>query len=71
MDRGAWWPIVHGVAERWIKLSDFTFHVLEKEMAIQCSYLENPRDGGAWWAAVYEVAHSQTLLKRLSSSSKR
>ena len=36
---------------------------------LQCSCLENPRDGGAWWAAVYGVAQSQTLLKRLSSSS--
>ena len=36
---------------------------------LQCSCLENPRDGGAWWAAVYRVAQSQTQLKRLSSSS--
>ena len=36
---------------------------------LQCPCLENPRDGGAWWAAVYGVAQSQTLLKRLSSSS--
>ena len=35
----------------------------------QCSCLENPRDWGAWWAAVYGVAHSRTLLKRLTSSS--
>ena len=35
----------------------------------QCSCLENPRDGGAWWAAVYGVAQSRTRLKRLSSSS--
>ena len=35
----------------------------------QCSCLENPRDGGAWWADVYGVAQSQTRLKRLSSSS--
>ena len=34
-----------------------------------CSCLENPRDGGAWWAAVYRVAQSRTRLKRLSSSS--
>ena len=27
---------------------------------LQCSFLENPRDGGAWWAAVYGVAQSQT-----------
>ena len=33
----------------------------------QCSCLENPRDGGAWWAAVYGVAQSRTRLKRLSS----
>ena len=36
---------------------------------LQCSCLENPRDGGAWWAAVYGVVQSQTWLKRLSSSS--
>ena len=34
-----------------------------------CSCLENPRDGGAWWAAVYGVAQSRTWLKWLSSSS--
>ena len=38
---------------------------------LQCSGLENPRDGGAWWAAVYGVAQSQTRLKRLSSTSNR
>ena len=37
---------------------------------LQCSSLENPRDGGAWWAAVYGVAQSRTRLKRLSSSSR-
>ena len=37
---------------------------------LQCSCLENPRDRGAWWAAVYGVAQSRTRLKRLSSSSK-
>ena len=36
---------------------------------LQCSCLENPRDGGAWWAAVYGVAQSRTRLKQLSSSS--
>ena len=36
---------------------------------LQCSCLENPRDGGAWWAAVSGVAQSLTRLKRLSSSS--
>ena len=37
---------------------------------LQCSCLENPRDGGAWWAAAYGVAQSQTRLRRLSSSSR-
>ena len=36
---------------------------------LQCSCLENPRDRGAWWAAVYGVAQSRTWLMRLSSSS--
>ena len=36
---------------------------------LQCSCLEDPRDGGAWWAAVYGVAQSRTRLKRLSGSS--
>ena len=35
----------------------------------QCSCLENPRDGGTWWAAIYGVAQSRPQLKRLSSSS--
>ena len=38
---------------------------------LQCSCLENPREGGAWWADVYGVAQSWTWLKRLSSSSSR
>ena len=36
---------------------------------LQCSCLQNPRDGRAWWASVYGVAQSWTRLKRLSSSS--
>ena len=36
---------------------------------LQCSCLENPKDGGAWWGAVYGIAQSRTQLKRLSSSS--
>ena len=36
---------------------------------LQCSCLENPRDGGAWWAAIYGVAQSRTQLNRPSSSS--
>ena len=38
---------------------------------LQCSCLENPRDGGDWWAAIYGVAQSRTRLKRLSCSSSR
>ena len=38
---------------------------------LQCSWLENPRDRGAWWAAVYGVAQSWTRLKWLRSSSSR
>ena len=36
---------------------------------LQCFCLENPRDGGAWWAAVYGVTQSRTQLKRLSGGS--
>ena len=56
MDGGAWWAAVHGVMKSWTWLSDFTFtfhfHGLDKEVAthssgleLQCSCLENPRDG--------------------------
>ena len=57
------------------QLSDFTFtfhfHTLKKEMATHCSVLawRIPGTRGAWWAAVYGVAQSQTWLKWLSSSS--
>ena len=75
MDRGAWWAAVHGVAQSWTRLSDFTFTFLfsctgeGNGNPLQCSCLENPRDGEAWWAAVYGIAQSWTQLKRLSSSS--
>ena len=41
MDGGAWWAAVHGVAESWTRLSDFTFHLhaLGKEMATHSSVL--------------------------------
>ena len=51
-------------------LSLFTFmHWRRKWQPTLCSCLENPRDGGAWWAAIYGVAQSRTLLKQLSNSS--
>ena len=51
-------------------LSLFTFmHWRRKWQPTPVFCLGNPRDGGAWWAAVYGVAQSQTRLKQLSSSS--
>ena len=69
MDGGAWKAAVHGVAEGWTQLSDFTFtfhfHALEKEMATYSSVLawRIPRDREAWWASVYGVSQSWTRLK--------
>ena len=59
------------VGHEWAtSLSLFTFmHWRRNGTPLQCSCLENPRDGGAWWAAIYGVAQSRTQLKRLSSSS--
>ena len=121
MERGAWKAAVHGVAEGWTRLSNFTFtfhlHHWRRQWhptpallsgkshgwrslvgcspwgreesdtterlhfhfslscigegngnPLQCSCLENARDRGACWTAVYGVAQSQTRLKRLSSS---
>ena len=61
----------HRVGHDWAtSLSLFTFmHWEGNGNPLQCSCLENPRDGGAWWAAVYGVTPSRTWLKRLSSSS--
>ena len=59
------------VGHNWAtSLSLFTFmHWRGNGNPLQCSCLENPVDGGAWWAAVYGAAQSWTRLKRLSSSS--
>ena len=54
-----------------ISLSLFTFTGEGNGSPLQCFCLENPRDRGAWWAAVYGVAQSRTRLKRLGSSSSR
>ena len=51
MDGGAWWAAVHGVAKSRTRLSDFTFHFSLSCIGegngtpLQCSCLENPRDG--------------------------
>ena len=50
-------------------LSLFTFIGEGNGNPLQCSCLENPRDGEAWWAAIYGVIQSRTWLKQLSSSS--
>ena len=72
-----WMEEPGGLQSMGSRLSDFpfTFHFSLSCIGegngnpLQCSCLENPRDGGAWWAAVYGVAQSWTQLKRLSSSS--
>ena len=69
---GGLWPMGSlRVGQDWAtSLSLFTFmHWRRKWQPLQCSCLENPRDGGAWWAAVSGVAQSRTRLKWLSSSS--
>ena len=58
------------VGHDWVtSLSLFTLCIGEGNgNPLQCSCLENPRDRGAWWAAVYGVAQSRTRLKWLSSN---
>ena len=56
----------------WFEDSGINYVLLDQRdgngTPLQWSCLENPRDGGAWWAAVYGVAQSQTRLKWLSRS---
>ena len=53
-------------SKSWTRLSDFHFSLScigeGNDNPLQCSCLENPRDWGAWWAAVYGVAQSRTRL---------
>ena len=59
------------VGHNWATSLHFSLSYIGEENSnpLQCSCLENPRDGGAWWAAIYGVAQSRTQLKWLSSSS--
>ena len=58
------------VGHDWAASLSFSLSCIGEENGnpLQCSCLENPRDGGAWWAAVYGVTQSLTWLKWLSSS---
>ena len=62
-----------GVGNDWATSFHFSLSCLGEGNGnpLQCSCLENPRDGGAWWAAFSGVVQSWTRLKRLSSSSSR
>ena len=58
MDRGAWWAAVHGVAQSWTLLKRLSMNACIGEgngNPLQCSCLENPRDGGAWWLTSMEL----------------
>ena len=79
MDRGAW-DSSHEWRSPWSRSESDTTELLHGHFSLsctgegngnplQCSCLENSRDGGAWWAPVYGVAQSQTRLKWFSSSS--
>ena len=73
MDGGAWWAT--GGREESDTTERLHFHFSLSCIGegngnpLQCSCLENPRDGRAWWAAVSGVAQSRTRLKQVSSSS--
>ena len=60
-----------GVGHDWATSLSLSFSCIGEGNGnpLQCSCLENPRDGGAWWTAIYGVAQSRTQLKRPSSSS--
>ena len=69
------WMALHGMAHSFIELCRLLHHykaVIHEYwsgLQVELSCLENPRDGRAWWAAIYGVAQSRTQLMRLSSSS--
>ena len=73
---GAWQAAVHGGRKESDTTEQLHFHFSLSCIGegngnpLQYSCLDNPRDEGAWWAAVYEVSQSRTWLKWLSSSSR-
>ena len=78
MGRGAWWAAVHGVAESWTRISDFTFtfhfHALEQEMATHSSVLAwripgTVEPGGLPSMGSHRVGHDWSDLAAASSSS--
>ena len=78
MDRGAWWPAVHGVAKSWTQLSKFTFtfhfHALEKEMATHSRVLAwripgTVEPGGLPSMGSHRVGHDSSDLAAAAASS--
>ena len=65
------WFEMHGFIYMWISFNNKYYSTTGEGNGnpLQYSCLENPMDGGAWWATVHGVAKSRTRLKRLSSSS--
>ena len=70
LEQFSWWLLCLCRELRWLHFH-FSLSCIGEGNGnpFQCSCLENLRDGGAWWAAVYGVAQSRTRLKKLSSSS--
>ena len=71
---GGLWPMRSlRVGHEWVTSLHFSLSCIGEGNGnpLQCSCLENPRDGGAWWAAIYGAAQNWTRLKWLSSSSSR
>ena len=74
MDGGAWWAAVHGVAEGWTRLSDFTFtfhfHALEKEMATTPVFLPGESQGQGSLVGCRLWGHTESDTTEVTSSSK-
>ena len=70
MHREAWRAAGYGVAKNETRLSNWTeLNAYSINLSpLQCSCLENPRDGGAWWAAIYGVAQSRMDWSNLAAA---